>query len=340
MKPLDYSKIPSPRETYDKVKTHLSEYVETVLDRSKGRDKYCCPFCGSGTGKNGTGEFSIMKDRIHWGCRVCGRHGDIFDLYAAINKTDTKTSARELVNMYDHKPINTAARFASQAYQTNSKPQPLTAEQIAQNKKLAQCYHAIIDTPAGQPGRIYLMGRGLSLDTISKYKIGYNPARRAVTFPHDGGLSYFSSRFIDAHKGGIKNRYEVLAGHVVPLFNPAALRGANPCFVTEGIIDALSILQCGGTACALNGVGNLHVLLDHCRKKKPACTLILALDGDEAGRTRTAELARALDGIGVAYIEGVDIVDPVHDINDRLQADPEALKQQILADVARVEAKA
>lgn len=333
----------TPREVYDGIKTHLTEYVETVLDRSKGKDKYCCPFCGSGTGKNKTGAFCVMPDKIHWICKVCGKRGDIFDLYANLNGTDRTETARELIRMFDRQPINKAAQRASSAYQAH-KGQGLTAAQKEQNKKLVLCYQSIMNTTAGQPGRVYLMERGLTLETINKYHIGYNPAKKAVTFPHDGSMTYFSNRYIDAEKGGTKNRYEVLAGMEVPLFNPAALRTNTPCFVTEGIIDALSILQCGGNACALNGATNHGGLIAACKRQKPAHTLILALDGDEAGQHNTAELVDKLKVIDVPCIVGaINLVDAEHDINDRLRTDPEALKKLILADTAAaagVEAKA
>ena len=33
----------------DEMKTHLPEYAEEMLTKSKGKDKYICPFCNSGT---------------------------------------------------------------------------------------------------------------------------------------------------------------------------------------------------------------------------------------------------------------------------------------------------
>ena len=42
-------------ENYDleTLKVHLPEYLATITQHRKGK-QYNCPFCGSGTGKNGT----------------------------------------------------------------------------------------------------------------------------------------------------------------------------------------------------------------------------------------------------------------------------------------------
>ena len=45
----------------DEIKTHLPEYAEEMLTKSKGKDKYICPFCNSGTLKNKTGALTISQ---------------------------------------------------------------------------------------------------------------------------------------------------------------------------------------------------------------------------------------------------------------------------------------
>ena len=37
----------------EEIKARLPEYAAAVLTRSKGKDQYNCPFCGSGTGAKG-----------------------------------------------------------------------------------------------------------------------------------------------------------------------------------------------------------------------------------------------------------------------------------------------
>ena len=74
------------QEAREQLKGYLRSYVESVTQKSKGANMYVCPLCGSGSGRNGTGAFSI-KDGTSWKCFSCNEGGDIFDLYGAINST-------------------------------------------------------------------------------------------------------------------------------------------------------------------------------------------------------------------------------------------------------------
>ena len=54
--------------SFEDLKPYLPEYVERITERSRTqRNQYVCPLCGSGTGKNHTGAFTIFPDH-HWKC--------------------------------------------------------------------------------------------------------------------------------------------------------------------------------------------------------------------------------------------------------------------------------
>ena len=65
------------------VKERLTEYVESITDHSaKGNRKaYVCPLCGSGTGRNKTGAFTITPDGHSWKCFACDKGGDTLDRF-------------------------------------------------------------------------------------------------------------------------------------------------------------------------------------------------------------------------------------------------------------------
>ena len=54
------------------VKERLTEYVENITEHSSKGNKraYVCPICGSGTGRNKTGAFTITKDGLKWKCFI------------------------------------------------------------------------------------------------------------------------------------------------------------------------------------------------------------------------------------------------------------------------------
>ena len=52
------------QDAREELKGKLKEYVETITRKSKGANMYICPICGSGSGKNGTGAFSIAGSAL------------------------------------------------------------------------------------------------------------------------------------------------------------------------------------------------------------------------------------------------------------------------------------
>ena len=53
------------------------------LEKSKN-GLYCCPFCESGNGPNGTGALKVY-DTNTWTCFSCHKSGDVIDLYQQAN---------------------------------------------------------------------------------------------------------------------------------------------------------------------------------------------------------------------------------------------------------------
>lgn len=82
----------------------LENYILSATQRSKHeRNKYNCPFCGSGTKKNGTGALSINKrdgGGKRWRCFACQRHGDIFDFAGYLHNTEDRYEQLSFVSEY------------------------------------------------------------------------------------------------------------------------------------------------------------------------------------------------------------------------------------------------
>lgn len=93
-----------PNYDLRELKTHLSEYVESITEKRK-YGKYNCPCCGSGTGSNNTPAFTMRENNTKWKCHSCGKGGSIIDLYLAVNelvstKENISTAIRELSAMF------------------------------------------------------------------------------------------------------------------------------------------------------------------------------------------------------------------------------------------------
>lgn len=87
----------------EKLKPLLIDYIKEITKKSKGKDQYICPFCNSGTGRNGTGAFTYNPEWNTYHCFACGESGDIFTLYAKLNKLSLENDFPQIVDELENK---------------------------------------------------------------------------------------------------------------------------------------------------------------------------------------------------------------------------------------------
>ena len=104
-------------------------------------------------------------------------------------------------------------------------------------------------------------------------------------------------------------------------FPENAADNGQPVFVCEGIIDALSVMECGGAAVALGSAANRGLLLAELKKHGTSVPLVLLPDNDEAGKTALSRLSEELTAAGIAFADGSEALGEFHDPNDRLVHD-------------------
>lgn len=311
---MDYEK--------DRLKDCLRQYVEGITHKGKG-GLYNCPLCGSGTGRKGTAAFSLQKDGRRWHCFSCGAGGDLFDLIG-LHEGITEPAgqfarARELFGGVAETAATTT-RKAPERHQEDQEP-PKKADFSAYVTAAMEALHSA----AGAPGREYLTGRGLSMETIRAARLGYDTKLQAVVIPYDAGGSYYITRAIQE-----KAYRKPPAGEAgpEPLFHGEALESGRPVFVVEGQIDALSVNEAGGLAVAIGGSGYRKII--EAVKDQQRAPLIVALDNDEPGQRTAATLCGELDKIGAAYIVA-EITGAEKDANEALQRDRAAFTAAVQA---------
>ena len=309
----------------EEIRLHISDELQPSR---KEHGKYICPLCGSGShGGSSTAAFSIDKDGIHGHCFSCGFHGDIFDLVAQRDGISTGEATRALIDRYQPGEAQKRAS-GSPSYRPEKADQ--TAAQGAEagpGRDVAQeirRYHAALK---GSEGERYLMGRGLTYDTMERFSLGYDAQRRRVTIPYNKQGSYYDTRAIDA---GAAMAHGNLKGVKMPMFNPAALYSGGPCFIVESPLCAISIEQEGGRAAAISGTAGINRLRAQVEKKKPSEILILSLDNDEPGRKAQGEIMAMLEAQGIPFIEA-NISGDAKDPNELLQQGGGLLQQNIAA---------
>lgn len=317
------------------LKSYLQAYVKTVSSESKN-GFYECPLCGSGTGKNKTGAFSIMKDGQHWKCFSCGESGDIFSLVGKIEGIESfpeqKERIKSIFNAYDNEEIQRAAqaREKEKRDMKDEKAEDYTAFFDEANKHIMETdYH-----------------RGISLGTLNRFNVGYVAEWK---HPKSDGKHKAPALIIPTSKEsyiarsakpGYDGKFKVGKVHI---FNSEILKNPpyQPIFITEGEIDALSIIDAGGQAIAMGSAANVDLLLAEIKNANPGHAFILALDNDETGKETAEKLVEQFQKLQILFFisplfnganvdEAGNIQAEYKDPNEALNKDREGLAYEIV----------
>lgn len=294
------------------------------LRKSSGCSLYICPSCGSGSGQHKTGAVKYYPDTQRWYCHRCKTLGDIFTIYELEHGADFNVALRALAEQ-----LGTSVEPHSTKPARKRPPTPSSVQSGSAPKDLSDYFAACRARLRAPAAVAYLSGRGISLATAERCGLGFdadaNPAGSRYPCPRiivPTNRFHYIARSIDPHT---RSAYRVLSNGASPaLFNRQALYapGDEPVFVTEGAFDALSVIEAGGSAVALNSAANGRLLLNALRERPTNHPLLLCLDSDETGRVACANLAKQLHASGVVFRDVcADICGTFKDPNDALQAD-------------------
>lgn len=303
------------------IKSRFAEYLTPA-----NKSGYICPLCNNGSGSDGDGiNVSPTGDGTQLHCFKCGFHGDIIDLYQKEHNTDAKTAFSALYSLFG---ISIGEDATSQP-KTAKKPQtePITAtEKVSFVDYYHQCRKNIGDIVP----REYLISRGISEETARRYYIGYDKQSGFIVIPVSESFYIARNTYQNA-----KKRYNNPTGAKIDIFNADFERECGlynsaglPVFVVEGVFDALSIIEAGGEAVALNSTANAKKLIQKLKEHRTKSTLILCLDNDAAGKTATEELKKELKCLNVSFVVE-DICGTHKDPNEALVNDREKFKKAV-----------
>lgn len=319
-------------QALQEIKGRYAEYLRPA----KKRNTYICPLCGNGQGQDGDG-ITVKPGTTHLKCFKCGFGGSLVDLYMAEHQVDTGEACKALYERFGLKVDNDTTPPPQKAPQRSQEP----LQQEPEKDYTEYFKKARAALPGAQE---YLSIRGLSMETASKYWLGYDAEWRspaAVERAQREGrrLPPTSPRLIiptsthsylarDTRRDLDENskKWAKMKEGSVELFNTRALDNAEgrPVFVAEGEINALSFIEVGAEALALGMAGNVRKFLELLEERtKPTPTLILCLDDDKGkaqntGANAQEELREGLDKLNISYIIGHSLLQGENDPNDAL----------------------
>ena len=313
--------------TQNRLKDSIRESFDCTkyLKKSKGTGMFCCPVCGSGCGPNGTGAVYYYANSRRWYCHKCRTLGDIFTLYELEHGVDFNTALRALAEQ-----LGTSVEPHSTKPARKCPPAPPPMQSGAAPRDMSD-YFAECRARLHDPAAVsFLSGRGIGVKTAASCGLGFDPrADPAGSHCYCARIIIPTNRFhyvARAIDPRIQSTYRTMnnRGATPDLFNRQALYapGDEPVFVTEGAFDALSIIEAGGSAIALNSASNGHLLLSALRKQPTNHPLLLCLDNDETGWAACASLSEQLHDLGVDFRDAcVGVCRGAKDPNAALQED-------------------
>lgn len=313
----------------DIVKGYLDDYL-----RGKGINTRTPFKCLNPEHEDRHPSMSYDRNRNRCKCFSCGATYDIFDLigmdYGLTDQKDIFNKAYELYNITIDK--------------TEPARRPAPKKEEKKPEDFLAYYEKVRAARSDSPAQEYLKSRGISEEVAAKYWLGYDADYNTFNTDQEGqnsftkwraliiptGISSYIARNIDKPEDPAKkNRYRKKGASLI--FNSKALYEASkPIFVTEGEMDALSIIEAGGEAVGLGSTSNYKKLVDLIRQEKAVQPLILSLDQDEEGRKAEEELAKDLTALGASFFR-YNISGAAKDPNEALLADRESFIQEVAA---------
>lgn len=328
------------------------------LQKSKG-GMYCCPNpeCGSGTKANGTGAVKFYPETNSWHCFSCDMSGDVIDLFRMETGADYNGAlslmAQEIGITIDEYKLSTDASHKVAGSRRNAKSgerdikaqantEGETDGKITANYEgyYQECRERLQDPAAMK----YLQSRGISPETAAAYWVGYDPASDPSEAGHKEPriilptcATHYVARAIN-ESSKIKKLNP--KGSTPGIFNLDALyeQDAQEVFITEGIFDALAIIEKGATAIATCSTSNAKKLIEQLEKERTEAVLILAFDNDDAGKKATETMRQGLQRLNISYTVA-NICGNAKDPNAALIQDPEAFAAAISTAKAAAAAK-
>jgi len=124
----------------------------------------CCPFHAEKSPS-----FMVSPELQIFKCFGCGKAGDLYTFVQEYEKIDFREALEEMAKLAGITLVQSAQISQSESHKKRL---------IEINTETAKFYHYVLTThPLGKQALDYVLNRGISLDTIKLFKIGFSPSR-------------------------------------------------------------------------------------------------------------------------------------------------------------------
>jgi DNA primase len=197
------------------------------LEKKSGRYWGLCPFH-----HEKTASFTVDPDRKLYYCFGCHKGGSVVDFIMEMDKLSFPEAMETL-----------AKRFGVALVYENGNSAG-NDEQEAHTEALTELYsrvavsfhHLLTKNPCGEGAKQYVINRGISIDTIKTFRLGYAPADRSWLYNFLSGKGGFSGAFL-ASSGLFSKRYPKMAFFSNRLIFPIADKNGKTLAFGGRILD-------------------------------------------------------------------------------------------------------
>lgn len=293
-------------------------------DRGRGRNAgIVCPLCGSGAGHNGTGITENPRKPGQLKCWACDFQGDVLDLIQRDKGIDynsaLKLAADQLgIRIDPYRPQSDYLSETSMDVEETSSDTKETEQEGAQSQGkpdltsyYQECRQRLKESKEAQS---YLQARGIGVETALSFWVGYDPVSDPAQSNHPckriilpTSRTHYVARSIQSDTA---KQYQKMnnKGGTPAIFNERAFydESVRTVFVVEGIFDALSIIEVGAAAVALNSTSNAERLIKRLEEKPTSASLIICMDNDDRASTAQAvqTLKEGMERLKINYVVG------------------------------------
>ncbi|HEX3482737.1 MAG TPA: DNA primase [Kofleriaceae bacterium] len=150
----------------------IGEHVQ--LRRAGTSFKGLCPFHGERTPS-----FNVVPAKQFFHCFGCQKHGDVFSFVMELEGKSFVEVAEQLAGRFGI----VIARVEEPPEQQRARVERLRMLEI---NKLATAFYRelLLDPRRGEPGRAYLVRRGVTTETAERFQLGYAPAEWGALADH------------------------------------------------------------------------------------------------------------------------------------------------------------
>jgi len=218
-----------------------------------------------------------------WYCHACGFGGDPLEFLERRENLDFKEALKALAEFVGQTHLDLGKKGVSrEKKKSRQKLPPPTPEELAAYQKTLWANKNCLS--------FLLKERGLSKEVIRRFKLGFDPARKAYVIPLFEGEKLVAFR---RYRPGVKENRFSWQGKFEGLFGLSSVKNTSlPVILCEGEMDALCAISRGFQA--VSGTHGAPTFKPQWAESLRGLDVVIAYDQDKAGRDGALKAAQAL----------------------------------------------